>query len=133
MSKRKTIEAFFKKKDVSNSEIRTPVALLPRSREEDAELQRSTKKITESTSHAFTPPISFKDKLLGEIPGAFMQAFNLETVNREGFVPATDIGDLSQKFIVVILQPETRNLIRAKWSYALIVKVYGRTVGFHFL
>ena len=27
MSKRKTIEAFFKKKDVSNSEIRTPVAV----------------------------------------------------------------------------------------------------------
>ena len=27
MSKRKTIDAFFKKKDVSNSEIRTPVAV----------------------------------------------------------------------------------------------------------
>ena len=27
MSKRKTIDAFFKKKDVSNSEIRTPVAI----------------------------------------------------------------------------------------------------------
>ena len=27
MSKRKTIDAFFKKKDVSNSEVRTPVAV----------------------------------------------------------------------------------------------------------
>ena len=27
MSERKTIDAFFKKKDVSNSEIRTPVAI----------------------------------------------------------------------------------------------------------
>ena len=27
MSKRKTIDAFFKKKDVSNSKIRTPVAV----------------------------------------------------------------------------------------------------------
>ena len=27
MSKRKTIDAFFKKKDVSNSEIRTPMAI----------------------------------------------------------------------------------------------------------
>ena len=27
MSKRKTIDTFFKKKDVSNSEIRTPVAV----------------------------------------------------------------------------------------------------------
>ena len=27
MSKRKTIDAFFKKKDVSNSEIRTPVVV----------------------------------------------------------------------------------------------------------
>ena len=27
MSKRKTIDAFFKKKDVSNSEFRTPVAM----------------------------------------------------------------------------------------------------------
>ena len=27
MSKRKTIDAFFKKKDVSNSEIRTPMAV----------------------------------------------------------------------------------------------------------
>ena len=62
-----------------------------------------------------------------------MQAFNLETVNREDHLPVMDIGDLSQSLIAANLQPETRSLIRAKWSHALIVKVYGRTVGFHFL
>nr|XP_023871666.1 uncharacterized protein LOC111984273 [Quercus suber] len=105
-----------------------------RSREEDAELQRSTKKIKESTdTTAFTSPISFKDKLLGEIPGAFMQAFNLEVANMESSVPAVDIDDLNKGLIAVKLQPETRSHIRATWAHALIVKVYGRTVGFHFL
>ncbi|XP_065638160.1 uncharacterized protein LOC136071147 [Quercus suber] len=82
---------------------------------------------------AFTSPISFKDKLLGEIPGAFMQAFNLEAANMESSVPDADIDDLNMGLISVKLQPETRSHIRAKWAHALIVKVFGRTVGFHFL
>lgn len=49
------------------------------------------------------PLISFKDKLLGEIPGVFMQAFNLEIVNKVDHVLATDIGDLSQGLIAVNL------------------------------
>lgn len=36
-----------------------------------------------------------------------------------------------QGFAVVILSKETKQRIRAPWVKALIVKVLGRTVGFH--
>ena len=59
------------------------------SREEDEEIQRSTKKVEEIHSPAgehcpsFLAPFrglgsSFRDKLLGDIPGAYEQAFDFE-------------------------------------------------------
>lgn len=57
-----------------------------RSRKEDAELQRSTKKVKENHNLAFphvdsscsSPKgnLSYKEKLLGEISGAFEKVFN---------------------------------------------------------
>ena len=43
------------------------------------------------------------------------------------------IRELSKGLTTVKLTPETRNLTRAKWAHALIVKVDGRTVGYQFL
>nr|XP_023901446.1 uncharacterized protein LOC112013276 [Quercus suber]POF20505.1 hypothetical protein CFP56_63171 [Quercus suber] len=105
-----------------------------RSREEDAELQRSTKKVKDSaTAFASEPPPSYKDKLVGEIPGAFAQAFNLDPGVRVLPGPEKVIGELSKGLMTVNLTPETRDIIRAKWVHALIVKVHGRSVGFQFL
>nr|POE84935.1 uncharacterized protein CFP56_64328 [Quercus suber] len=105
-----------------------------RSREEDAELQQSTKKVKDSaTAFASEPPLSYKDKLVGEIPGAFAQAFNLDPGVRVLPGPEKVIGELSKGLMTVNLTPETRDIIRAKWVHALIVKVHGRSVGFQFL
>ena len=105
-----------------------------RSQEEDAELQRSTKKFKDSAkAFASEPPPSYKDKLVGEIPGAFVQSFKLDPGVKEIPGPDRVIGELGKGLMAVNLTPETRNLIRAKWAHALIVKVHGRSVGFQFL
>nr|POE58810.1 hypothetical protein CFP56_49027 [Quercus suber] len=114
-----------------------------RSREEDEELQRSTKKVKEnhnSGSHHTTPgpsskegSKSYKDKLLGEILEAFEQAFDvglnmeLEADSDDDFsnLPA---GKKAMKFLGTM-----KTKIRAPWANALIVKVFGKTMGFHIL
>ena len=52
-----------------------------KSREEDEELQRSTKKVKEDHRHSIGEEgtRSYKNKLVGEIPGAFEQAFVVES------------------------------------------------------
>lgn len=47
--------------------------------------------------------------------------------------PVEEIGDLSEGLLAVRLSSETRSFIRSKWTHALIVKVYGRSVGYHYL
>ena len=105
-----------------------------RSLEEEAELQRSTKKVKEATmGSAFGTNISYKDKLVGEMPGAFAQAFNLNSEETVSDEPRMDVEGLHNGLLAVKLSSEMRKQIRSKWAYALIVKVVGRTVGFHFL
>nr|POF02763.1 hypothetical protein CFP56_25123 [Quercus suber] len=49
-----------------------------KSKEKEASFQQSTKKAKESLgAPKFNSPPSYRDKLVGEIPGAFAQAFNL--------------------------------------------------------
>ena len=62
-----------------------------------------------------------------------MQSFKLDPGVKEIPGPDRVIGELSKGLMAVNLTPETRNLIRAKWAHALIVKVHGRSVGFQFL
>ncbi|KAF3948626.1 hypothetical protein CMV_025403 [Castanea mollissima] len=114
-----------------------------RSREEDAELQRSTKKVKEN--HCLDHPQaaspqssqegsrSYKEKLLGEMPGAFEQAFsfglNMDTeAESDDEFPKLPIGEKAVTF-----SGSTKTRIRAPWTNALIVKVFGKTVGYHFL
>lgn len=114
-----------------------------RSREEGEELQRSTKKVKENhcsgTMHAETAHssqdgnISYKEKLLGEIPGAFEPAFNFE-FNMDTEVESGDeFSELSLCEKVVRFSGNMKTKIRAPWANALIVKVFGKTVGYHFL
>ena len=43
------------------------------------------------------------------------------------------IGELVNGMVAVNLDSDTRKSIRARWNHAVIVKVYGWTVGFHYL
>ena len=105
-----------------------------RSLEEDAKLQRSTKKVKESTmAPVFGLNVSYRDKLLGEMPGAFAQAFNLNSKEAYMEEPRMDVEGLNNGLLAVKLFLEVRKQIRSKWAHALLVKVFGRSVGFHFL
>lgn len=52
-----------------------------RFREEEAELKRSTKKVKDS--HPSFGDGSFKDKLLGDLPGAYAQAFRFNPLEED--------------------------------------------------
>lgn len=108
-----------------------------RSREEDEELQRSTKKVKENHRNgAFGPEEmegSYKAKLPGEIPRAYEQAFEFDREMDTGVESNDDISDLSRGMKAVNFSKETKVRIRAQWSSALIVKVFGKTVGYQYL
>lgn len=89
-----------------------------REREEEAELARSNKKVKNvshvdfdrhmnaghsASSSVTRHPLSFKDKLVGEIPGAYSQAFNFTEhmdVKEESNSKTTDLreGLIAVKF-----------------------------------
>lgn len=108
-----------------------------RSSEEDAELYRSVKKFKDSNGgKPFSQPrkqVSYKDSLVGDIPGAYAQAFRLEDDRVMDEESDTELDEVTEGMAVVKLSKETKSRIRAPWSKALIVKVYGRTVGFNYL
>ncbi|XP_030923116.1 uncharacterized protein LOC115950001 [Quercus lobata] len=78
---------------------------------------------------------SFKDKLIGEIPGAYAQAFDFSEYIDNGMEsePESEVDSLRQGVAAVRLSRDIIHRIRAPWSSALIVKVVGRTVGYNFL
>lgn len=121
------------------------------SREEEAELARSNKKVKDVRHAEFDGhmredqsfcslsqgsarhPLSFKDKLIGEIPGAYVQAFNFTELMEAVEDSDAKTDDLRDGLIAVKFPRELKSWIRSPWSKALIVKVYGRSVGFSFL
>ena len=121
------------------------------SREEEAELTWNTKKVKDvwhagfmesqgssslEPSQAFTfrkPPLSFKDKLVGEIPGAYTRAFNFKKFMEDDAKSDDEVEPLRQGLAVVKFTKEFKQHIQNSWLKALIVKVYGRTIGFNFL
>nr|POE78910.1 hypothetical protein CFP56_31966 [Quercus suber] len=111
-----------------------------RSREEDEELQRSTKKVKEyyhaisnaasSSQNSEGKRSSYKERLTGEILGAYEEAFSFEN-NIETEVDSDDeCSDLATGIVAVNLSGSN---MRAHWVNALIIKVVGKTVGYHFL
>ncbi|XP_050242502.1 uncharacterized protein LOC126691511 [Quercus robur] len=121
------------------------------SREEEAELACSNKKVKDIshadfegqvreglTSFPSNPgiarhPLSFRDKLVGEIPGAYVQAFNFTELMEANEEADEERPDLREGLIAVPFSKELKARIRSPWSKSLIVKVYGRAVGFSFL
>ena len=79
------------------------------------------------------PTSSFKNKLIGEIPGAFIQAFDFSETMDEDEESDDELATTRDGFVAVSLSKSTKKRIRATWSKAMIVKVYGRFVGFSFM
>ena len=121
------------------------------SHEEKEELVRSTKTV-KSVSHAgfgeghssgpvspsrdggsWNPNTLFRDNLLGEIPGPFLQAFNFEDGMDDDAESDEEVEMLWQGLLAVKIPSELKWRIRKPWVSAFIVKVYGRTVGLNFI
>nr|POF07918.1 hypothetical protein CFP56_27497 [Quercus suber] len=125
------------------------------SREEEAELAPSNKKVKDfnhagfnGDSRATSPSLgnqdwgsntkpSFKDKLVGEISGAFAQAFDLTIQMEEDLDSDEESGETSipvhEGHVKFTLSKETKKCIRGSWSKAVIVKLVGRTVGLTYM
>nr|POE84107.1 hypothetical protein CFP56_65319 [Quercus suber] len=115
------------------------------SREEDEELERSTKKVKENHSQGTTScpaslrtdgrggGFSYKEKLVREIPGAFEQAFAFENDMETEVESNDETLNIEVGIAAVNLLGERKASIRAHWSNALIVKVIGKTVGYQIM
>ena len=121
------------------------------SREEEVELSRSKKKVKDvhhadfnegisengfsplSNNAWVSPSKSFKEKLIGEIPGACAQAFVFNDQIKDNVESDDEVTGLREGLAAVKLSKETKVRIRGLWSNALIVKLYGRKMGFTFI
>ena len=114
------------------------------SSEEEAELARSNKKVKDihhanfmednanrekefswGKGHA-NHQLSFKDKLVCKLPGAYRRAFDLMDQMKASSEVELDIAGFRKGLVAVRLSDELKQKIRAPWARALIVKVYER-------
>ena len=76
---------------------------------------------------------SYKDKLVGAIPGAFAQAFGFDCSMQED-VESDNEEDCDQDGnIRVGFSKEEKMHMRAPWQKALIIKTFGKRLAFSFL
>ena len=114
-----------------------------KSSEESDVLERSTKKFkdnhcegeyqsgnSESNANAFR---SYKDKLVGDIPGAYEQAFGFDAFMEDEADSDCEESSLCDGMVVISLSKEEKVRIREPWGNAIIVKTLGWKVGFLFL
>ncbi|OMP11521.1 hypothetical protein COLO4_03772 [Corchorus olitorius] len=115
----------------------------PLSREEEVELSRSTKKIkissmTEPDQHANRKIVSYRDSILGANYG-LLEQHNIISDDEDaemGYLVNDETPRLKEadsSVLSVFPSKEERSRIREKWAKTLIVKVFGRTVGYQFL
>nr|POE44771.1 uncharacterized protein CFP56_77615 [Quercus suber] len=124
------------------------------SREEEAELAMSNKKVKDSRhaefnegpsdvspmqnshNHWNNASVSFKDKLVGEIPGAFTDAFDftdLMDAENESDIDDEDVNELRDGMVAIKLSKDTKKRLRERWCKAVIVKLVGRSVSFSYM
>lgn len=71
--------------------------------------------------------------LVGETPGAYSQAFAFSDHMEADSDSDEEIEEVREGLASVSLSKETKQRIRAPWAKALIVKVFGKTVGYNYL
>jgi hypothetical protein len=115
-----------------------------RSVEEEDTLSRSTKKYKDrhespAGSHKNTEKTfvsssrSYKDRLVGAIPGAYEQAFGFVSSMQADEDSDDEAMEPGEGCVLVGLSREEKLRIHAPWAQSLIVKTFGRNVGFMFL
>nr|POE78742.1 hypothetical protein CFP56_65063 [Quercus suber] len=87
-----------------------------RSSKEEDELHRNVKKFKESNSaRSFLQPrslVSYKDCLVGDVPGAFEKAFKFDRTWEEDYESDADLEPLTKGMAEVRLSKETKSRIR---------------------
>ena len=113
---------------------------LERSEEEEDMLARSTKKFKDSHNAdrarenvKGSNVESYKDKLVGAIPGAFAQAFGFESSMQEDVESDIEEDCSHDGNIRVRFSKEEKMCMRAPWQKALIIKTFGKRMAFSFL
>ena len=76
---------------------------------------------------------SYRDKLLGDFLGVHAHMSLPYSHNFGEEESDIELDEVTEGFASMKLFKETKIRIRGAWSNALIVKVYGRTVGYHYL
>ena len=113
---------------------------LKRSDEEADTLARSTKKFKDS--HQATNDMednvhhkagSYRDKLVGSIPGAFEKAFGFACDMQEDLQSDDEEEQAEEGCLRVCFSRDEKTHMRAPWHQALIIKPFGRKVGYTFL
>jgi hypothetical protein len=80
--------------------------------------------------------ISYKDSLIGVIPGAYEHTFFGNNMDDDEIISSDEENDKEppeEGEVVIKFTRELKHRIRAPWSTSLIVKVFGRSVGYVFL
>nr|POE55166.1 hypothetical protein CFP56_02168 [Quercus suber] len=106
------------------------------STEEQEDLSRSNKKVKNVGHAGFQEgmdTMTFRDRLMGEVPGAYTQAFSFEDLMEDDVESDDEVEALREGLVVVKFSKDLKQEIRNPWTRALIVKVYGRSVGFNFI
>ena len=70
---------------------------------------------------------------MGSIPGAYDQAFGFESVMEEEIESDEEEEGLCEGMTMLKLSKEEKRRIREPWGQAIIVKTFGRNVGFLYL
>ena len=80
--------------------------------------------------------ISYKDSLIGMIPGAYEHAFFRSSMEEDADLSSDEDNEdepPGDGEVVIKFSRELKQRIRDPWSSSLIVKVFGRSVGYVFL
>lgn len=73
---------------------------------------------------------SYKDRPVGAIPRAYIQAFGFESSLEEEIESDEEKDVLCEGMIALKLSKEEKRRIREPWSQSIIVKTFGRNVGY---
>ena len=76
---------------------------------------------------------SYKEKLVGAIPGAFAQAFGFDSLMQEDLKFDNEEANDQDGSIRIGFTKEEKARMRASWQKALIIKTFGRRTAFSFL
>lgn len=76
---------------------------------------------------------SYKDKLMGAILEAFAQAFGFDSSMQEDLEYDNEEEHDQDGIIRISFSKEEKVCMRTPWQKALIIKTFGRRIGFSFL